>query len=870
VRPELPTGTVTFVFTDVEGSTNLLHKLGPAGYADVLDTHRRLIRAACARHAGAEVDTQGDAFFFAFATAPAALSAAVEMTRALASGPIRVRIGVHTGTPLLANEGYVGVDVHRAARIAASGHGGQVLVSQSTAALVDWELRDLGEHRFKDLLAPERIYQLGTEDFPAIRSLERSNLPVAAWPLLGRERELGEITGLVDGGARLVTLTGPGGTGKTRLALQAAAELSDRFRDGTFFVALGPVRDASAVYATVARATGLEPDEDVVAWLAGRNMLLALDNLEHLPGVAPIVSELLTGGVVVLATSRAPLHLSSERELPIEPLPSAAAVELFLSRAAAAGARVNASAEVEEVCRRLDNLPLAVELAAARAKVLSPAALLERLDAALPLLTGGALDLPERQRTLRATIEWSHELLSPETRAAFRRLAVFRGPFTLEGAETIAAAPLDQVETLVDQSLLKSIGDSRFFLLETLREYAREQLAQAGETTEYELRHARWYLARLEEIEPELRGPRTAEFVSWYIDEEDNLRAMVDRLVRLAPIEAARAAHLLWPYWFARGGLEEGRARMDALLAKELPPTSRAVVLRRLGDVETHLGHLDAAARAATEAFEVAEGAEDGQTAAHALRVLAHVELRRGDLDEAARRARQALEHPASDSALRAMALGDLGLILTGSGRDDEARTTLHDAETAFRGLGETVNAGIVRSNLAELDLFVGDFESAHTGSAGAVATGRETGHQNLELMASIVNGEALLGLGRPAEAREVLTRTLDLAVTVGGQAGSLFLALGVVALAADEEDIQAAARLRGAAAGLRRAAELEPERRQTEFEQPFEQALIDKLDAEAWAAAQAEGGAMTLEEAVVLARSLCDERPSGGTRRGS
>ena len=256
VLQELPTGTVTFLFTDVEGSTKLLHDLGAEAYAQALAAHRQVIREACSGHDGVEVDTQGDAFFVAFATAPAALAAAAEFTEALASGPIRVRVGLHTGTPLLSGEGYVGVDVHRAARIAASGHGGQVLVSRATASLVDGDLRDLGEHRFKDLLAPERVYQIGTLDFPPLRSLGRSNLPVAAWPILGRERELAEIRRIVAGGARLLTLTGSGGSGKTRLALQAAAELSDEFGDGTFFVALAPLRPTVRAAAVCGRVRG--------------------------------------------------------------------------------------------------------------------------------------------------------------------------------------------------------------------------------------------------------------------------------------------------------------------------------------------------------------------------------------------------------------------------------------------------------------------------------------------------------------------------------------------------------------------------------------------------------------------------------------
>ena len=540
-------------------------------------------------------------------TLRAALAAAAELSEALSSGPVQVRVGLHTGTPLVSDDGYAGVDVHRAARIAASGHGGQVLVSQATASLVDGELRDLGEHRFKDLLAAERVYQLGSRDFPPLRSLGRTNLPVAAWPLLGRERELAEIRSLVADGVRLLTLTGPGGSGKTRLALQAAAELSEEFLDGTFFVALAPLRGAKAVRSTLADAVGLQPDDDLAGWLASRRVLLVLDNLEHLPGVAAIVSELLVGDVVVLATSRARLHLSAERELPVEPLPDEAAAELFVSRAAAAGASIAVDQTVTAVCRRLDNLPLAIELAAARAKLLSPAALLQRLEQALPLLASGAVDVPERQRTLRATIDWSHDLLDADAQAAFRRLSVFRGSFTLDAAEAITRADLDQLAALLDHSLLQALGDERFFLLETLRTYARDRLDEAGETADYALRHARWFLDRLHANYPDRLGARQPEIVAWY-DADDNLRAMLDRLSDAAPIEAARAAYMLHFFWRTRGAVAEEHERLRGLLARGgLPTQSRAALLVRLADVDMHVGRVDASEAAAREALALAQ-----------------------------------------------------------------------------------------------------------------------------------------------------------------------------------------------------------------------------------------------------------------------
>jgi predicted ATPase/class 3 adenylate cyclase len=854
----LPTGTVTFLFTDVEGSTQLLHELGAAAYADALEAHRRVIRDACARHGGIEVDTQGDAFFLVFRTAPAALSAAGEMTEVLRADRIRVRVGVHTGTALVSNGDYVGVDVHRAARIAAAGHGGQVLVSEATASLAEGNFRDLGLHRFKDLLAPEHVYQLGGLAFPPIRSLERTNLPVASWPLLGRGRELDEIRNLVESGVKLVTLTGPGGSGKTRLALQAAAELSEQFLDGTFFVPLASLREAQAIPAAVAKAVGLDVDDDLVAWLATKKVLLALDNLEHLDGAPGVVSELAVGDVVVVATSRAPLHLSIEWELPIEPLSDEAAVELFVSRAAAVGRRLNGDEVVAAVCRRLDNLPLALELAAARAKLLPPAALIQRLDAALPFLTGGAVDLPERQRTLRATIEWSYDLLTPDARDTFRRLSVFRGSFTLDAAEAIAAADLEDIESLLHQSLLKSVGETRFFLLETLREYAREQLDQAAEAAEYELRHARWYLARLEEIESVLRGPRAGEFFAWFRDEEDNLRAMLDRLTRNVPVEAVRAAEILAAFWLALGRGREGRDRLQTLTESDLPPSSRAVLLRRLGDVDARLGRLDEAELACAQAVALAESSGDRRTAGLALRVLGNVSLRRGDLDNALIYGRRAFEQLDGEPAIQALALGDIGLILTAAGRDEEGRETLREAVDAFGRLGDVANVALAASNLAELDLYAGNFEAARMGSSRGRATGIETGHRELELFASLILGEALLGLDRLEDSREALRCALDLVVTDGGQGGMLYITLGVVAFAADQRNRVAAAQLRGAAAALRRANGLEQEARQAEFEQRFEQPLSTLLGADTWAQATADGAAMTLDQAIALARSLC------------
>jgi class 3 adenylate cyclase len=386
MRRELPTGTVTFMFTDVEGSTRLLHELGTESYADALAEHRRVIREACTRHGGAGVDTQGDAFFLAFPTAPSALAAAGEMTAALTSGQIQVRIGLHTGTPLLTEEGYVGGDVHRAARIAAAGHGGQVLVSSSTAPLVDLELTDLGEHRFKDLGAPERIHQLGDGEFAALKSLYRTNLPVPATPFLGRERELVEVVGLLDG-TRLLTLTGPGGTGKTRLASQAAGVASDSYPDGVWWIPLAPVRDPALVLETAAQAVGSK--NGLAENIADKAMLLLFDNFEQVVDAGADLASLLAScpNLDLLVTSREPLHVTGEQEYQVPPLAHEEGVGFFLARARAVEPAFRADEAVSQICRRLDDPPLALEAPRRRVRCSPSTQILERLEQRLPLLT---------------------------------------------------------------------------------------------------------------------------------------------------------------------------------------------------------------------------------------------------------------------------------------------------------------------------------------------------------------------------------------------------------------------------------------------------------------------------------------------------
>jgi predicted ATPase/class 3 adenylate cyclase len=575
VRRDLPSGTVTFLFTDIEGSTKLLHELGAKAYAEALAEHRRVLREAFARHGGVEIDTQGDAFFVAFPTAPGAVQAAQEAKEALASGLLRVRIGILTGTPHLAEEGYVGVDVHRAARIAACGHGGQVLVSASTAALLGTDaLRDLGMHRLKDLTAPERIYQLGDDDFPPLKSLHQTNLPIPATPFLGRERELAEVLGLLSQEhVRLLTLTGPGGTGKTRLGLQAAGGLADRYPHGVWWIPLAPLRDQELVLETAGQALGAKAG--LAEHIADRSMLVLFDNFEQVVEAAPDVAGLLAScpNLDVLVTSREPLRVAGEQEYPVPPLVHEEGVDFFLARARAVKPDFRADEAVSEICRRLDDLPLALELAAARVKALSSAQILERLEQRLPLLIGGARDLPERQRTLRATIEWSYELLDVAEKALFARLSVFAGGCTLQAAEEVAEAELDTLQSLVDKSLLRHT-DERFWMLETIREYAAERLEGSGESEELRRRHADHFLALAEEAEPNLRGS-PGKWLDRLEHEHDNLRAALDQFQIGGESELLlRLAGALSRFWYMRGHLAEGRRRLGSALRIDQHPTA--------------------------------------------------------------------------------------------------------------------------------------------------------------------------------------------------------------------------------------------------------------------------------------------------------
>jgi predicted ATPase/class 3 adenylate cyclase len=629
-----PEGTVTFLFSDIEGSTRLLEQLGAARYAESLDLHRRLLRKAFERHGGYEVDYEGDAFFVAFASAHAAVSAAADGQNALAAaawpdgGTIRVRMGLHTGEALAAPPKYVGLDVHRAARIMAAGHGGQVLVSATTAAAVSGELTELGEHRLKDFDQPIAIFQLGADEFPPLKTVSNTNLPRPASSFVGRVREVADVAALLRNGSRLLTLTGPGGSGKTRLAIEAATELVSEVKAGVYWVGLASLRDSTLVLQTIAQTLGAK--EELEVHIGDRELLLLLDNLEQVVGAGPELAALVEGcpNLRVLVTSRELLRVRGEVEYAVLPLAAPEAVELFCGRA-----HMDSGPSVEELCRRLDNLPLALELAAARTKVLTPDQILERLSQRLDFLKGGQ-DADPRQTTLRATIEWSHDLLDEQERRLFRRLAVFAGGCTLEAAEGVADADLDTLQALVEKSLVRFTG-RRYWMLETIREFAAEQLGRAHEEDLYRGRLLERVLELLRSLEPDSHHFDRAGFDRIEV-EEDNIRASLEYTLRTARTnDELELVPLLGHFWLHRGRLEEGlrwTERIEAATRDAPLTTEKMLVTTYLGEFLRYLGRLHEAIPWKKQALGQSRELQRDADSAATLTDLASIHLELGDL----------------------------------------------------------------------------------------------------------------------------------------------------------------------------------------------------------------------------------------------
>ena len=614
---DAPTGTVTFLFTDIEGSTRLLQRLGPA-YHSLLHDHHRLLRGAF--RDGYVAGTEGDAFFVVFRSPVAAVEAAIAAQRAIRDHPwpgdvdLLVRMGVHTGEAAIAGGDYVGIDVNRTARIAGAAHGGQILVSEATRALVASSLpsevsfRDVGEHRLKDLPEREHLFQVGCPDLPAVFPPLRSigvrtrGLPVALTPFIGREDLVAELSSLAHA-HRLVTLTGPGGTGKTRLALQTAAALEAEVRDGAAFVPLASTVDPDLVAGSIARSLEIvqEPGRPVIETLAERladaEALVVIDNFEQVIDAAPVVSTLLSAASAlrILVTSREPLRVDGEHEFAVPPmvLPDVRtpadpdhllayeSVALFVDRARTIDPRfvldASSAETIGRICARLDGLPLAIELAAARVRVLSLAQILDRLDRALPVLQGGGRDRPARQQTLQGAIAWSHDLLDEAERRVFRRMAVFRGGATLEASERVCDGDgldrevLDVLGSLVDKSLLRHVrGDDepRFQFLYVIREFARDRLDESDEGHRVRRRHAETYLDLLTEVAPRLFGDEQPMWLDRLEREHDNVRAALTWATDTGEtVLALRLVATAWRFWQMRGHLGEGRERSDAVLA---------------------------------------------------------------------------------------------------------------------------------------------------------------------------------------------------------------------------------------------------------------------------------------------------------------
>ncbi len=674
---ELPTGTVTFLFTDIEGSTKLLQELGD-DYAEALAEHRRVLRDAFDRHGGIEVDTQGDAFFVVFARAKDALGAAEEAQRGLDAGPIKVRIGLHTGEPLVTDEGYVGIDVHRAARIAAAGHGGQILVSKTTYDLARADgLRDLGEHRLKDLSAPERIYQLGDGDYPPLKTLYQTNLPVPATPFLGREDELATVGELLaDPDRRLLTLTGAGGSGKTRLALQAAGAAADGYPGGVWWVPLAPVSDPEGVFETAAAALGVSASLDEA--IGDRTLLLLLDNFEHLIEAAPRLSPLLAScpNLDLVVTSRERLQLQGEHVYPVPVLARSEARALFTTRARAVHPDFEETDELDELCARLDDLPLALELAAARVAILSTEQLLSRLGSRLDLLRGGR-DAEVRQQTLRATIEWSYDLLELDEQRLLARLAVFRGGCALEAAEAICDADLDRLQSLVDKSLVRVREGQRFWMLETIREFAAERLQDSGEEAELRRRHAEYFLRLAESAHLSAETTDLGQRFEIATPELDNLRAAIDWAAESGDValalEIALALESLWVAQQPHEGVRRYEELIDA--AGELPPEVNAQALRALGGVVFMLGEFERGTALHEQALEAFRDLGDELAVAHVLHRLAMNAAHNGEYDEAKALSDEslAISRRQGSRSAEAMAVGVFADIARREGRYEEA-----------------------------------------------------------------------------------------------------------------------------------------------------------------------------------------------------
>jgi predicted ATPase len=803
---------VTFLFSDIEGSTRLLHELGPVAYAEALAEHRLVMREAFKAAGGVEVDIQGDAFFVAFADATGALAAAEEAQRRLAEGPIRVRMGIHTGEPLLTDEGYVGIDVHQGARVMSAGHGGQVLVSGATRALVRGDgLVELGLHRLKDLTEPQPLYQLGAGEFPPLKTLYQTNLPVQPTPLLGREAELAEVLGLLRD-ARLVTLTGAGGSGKTRLGLQAAAELVEEFPQGVWWVSLAALRDPVLVEPTIAQAVGAR--DALAEHLRDHEALLLLDNLEHLLDASPAIAALLSEAprVRLLATSRERLGIAAEQEYPVPTLDRAVAVALFTARARRLKPGFEPDTTVSEICGRLDGLPLAVELAAARIKVLTPARILERLGRSLDLLTTGVRDAPDRQRTLRATIDWSYALLSAGEGRLFGRLGVFPGSFDFGAAEAVCAAELDTLSALVDKSLLRETEHGRFFMLEAIHEYAFERLEQSGEISERRGLHLDYFRALAEEAQPALSGRRHADWLARLEDEHDNLRAALGWAVDQAMSESAlRIASALGDFWRSHGDLHEGRQWLERALATG--------------------------------------GATPAELRIRAHKASASIALWENDPGASLRHAERALALTREIGDLPGVADSLIGVgngVWWYAGDRARARELFEESLTLHDELGDKRGLSRAAKQLGELERDEGRYKRGAELLELSIAVAREDENSWLEALATHSLADLHLDRGDLETAERLYARALDMLNARGDERAVAYCLAGLACVAASRRQHRPAAKLWGAVEAIEGRLEVQLIAAERARYEPFALEAVER-----WPQAAEEGQLLPLEQVV-------------------
>jgi predicted ATPase/class 3 adenylate cyclase len=887
--------STTLLFTDIEGSTRMLDRLGES-YAGLLTEHHRILREAIAGSGGSEVDTAGDSFFAVFARAADAVACAQRVQLALSEhrwpdgeAP-RVRMGIHTGSPSVSDGNFVGIDVHRAARVMAVAYGGQVLLTEQTVRTLEpsIELRDLGYHRLKDLPAPEHLFQLvaaGLEiEFPQLRSLNRSNLPTPANAFIGRQAELAQALELLSSAdVRLLTLLGPGGAGKTRLAIEVGAEAVGRYRDGVWIVLLAPIADSALMVSELAHTLEVEPvagqplENTLAAALSERELLLVLDNFEHLLGSVGLVADLLAAapGLDVLSTSREPLRIRAEQRMEVPPMTLTDASELFVQRARAIRPDLALTDEdqaaIERVCARLDGLPLAVELAAARIAVFRPAALEARLGERVAL-PEGPHDLPERQRTLRATIDWSYQMLDPEERALLRSLAPFIGGVRVDSAEAIwDEKGSDRLLSLAEKSLLRRREDPdaepRFWMLETIREFASERSGAEGDAAAAVERHGQHYCALTLQAAPLLQERDQRRWLERLEAELANLRAALDHLTAHAPEQALQMANALRIFWDVRGYMTEARSRYaQVLAAAPADSPSRSEALLGAGRAALVLGETEQAEPLLLEALPLARGAGDARLTVHVLSHLSWAEWALGKHQLSISRGEEAIAeaHASGDEWVLALALNNQGETFRVHGDPPEARECYEQALDIRRRLGEPRAIALTASNLAGVLLDVGAHEQAESLLDEALSRAEEIDYRTIMSSAFALRAVLSLKRGDANVAASQLASAIDSTGADDVETAATLLSAAATLAATRDEPLRAASLWAASDGALARLSRPDPPATASLRARWLPVMQAAAADGTSWEEAWVRGGRLSLEEAFSLARESRERADRG------